>query len=110
MSSPTANQTAPHRDEPLRFSLRGGFAFVTVCCVLLAAGVGLVRHLGPIVPLSVEARLTPGMSKPQVRDLLGEPNKIEQSRWVYTRFANPGWCSIYWDDSDRLSDVDNEWP
>ncbi|TWT30448.1 hypothetical protein KOR34_50070 [Posidoniimonas corsicana] len=110
MSAPTKDQTAPEREEPLRFSLRDGFVFVTVCCVLLAAGIGLVRYMGPIIPLSVEAQLTPGMSQSQVRELLGEPNEIEESRWVYTRSANPGWCSIYWDDSEKLSYVDNEWP
>lgn len=60
------------------------------------------------MPRSQLNRLTIGMTKDEVRSVLGEPQKTGKDYWEYSRFGNQGWVEIHFDDAGRLAEVNDE--
>ncbi len=70
---------------------------------------GRVLYLSalPVPPYKV-AQLKVGMTKSEVRDILGEPEESGKHGWTYDTFFGIGWVTIYFDDDEKISWTDNE--
>ncbi len=63
----------------------------------------------PAMPRSQLNRLVIGMTKDDVRNVLGEPRENrEGSVWVYSRWGNAGWFEVHFDDASRFAEVNDE--
>lgn len=57
----------------------------------------------------VLAKITPGMSKPQVSKLMGPPQHIRSAHeWEYSRSGNAGWVEIWFDEKGTVTDINDE--
>ena len=77
--------------------------YVAISLVVLAAA-GLidaaVRPSGPPVPLEVLDQLKEGMTKDEVREMVGPPTKVwPHGDWYYSRFLRFGYVNIDFDDN-----------
>jgi hypothetical protein len=51
------------------------------------------------------------MTKSEVRAILGTPQMIQGDReWVYSRWGNPGWVEVYFDEKGLLNRMNDESP
>lgn len=63
----------------------------------------------PAMPRVLLHRLKMGMTKDEVRAVMGEPpTTYEGGTWEYARFGNAGYVHLHFDDSGRLCDVNDE--
>ncbi|HBO45266.1 MAG TPA: hypothetical protein DD670_15325 [Planctomycetaceae bacterium] len=85
------------------------FGLLLLAVIVIALGVYVMA--GPVVPRSHLRQLKQGMSKSEVRAILGNPETAEEDReWVYSRWGNPGWVEVYFDAEGRFDRVNDESP
>ena len=81
------------------------------CCTL-----GLLRSTflwigGPVIPYAKLDSLAVGMTKAQVKAILGEPAEMtSDGHWIYDRPPNPGWVKVYFDELGRFAGINDESP
>ena len=90
----------------MRYSIRSLMMATTV----VALGISALMHcLGPVRPETVVAQIQSGMSRDDVRQVLGFPNGDRSSQsWSYERTFNPGWLVVYFDANGKVTYVDHE--
>ena len=89
-----------------RTTLLAFVAFLAAFVVTIAFAARTV--LGPVIPRPQLEQLKKGMTKSEVRAILGDPKVIDGSQWIYTRWANPGWVEVYFDADERFRNVNDE--
>lgn len=83
-------------------------------CLLAVVALGLMFvlpvsfALRPAVPIWKLKQVETGMTKQQVRDVLGEPQDIGDGEWTYSEWGNPGWVEISFDRSGRVTHINDE--
>ena len=83
-----------------------GAVLLAMLLLLLITACVLAR---PAVDRSLLTKIVPGMTKPQVALVLGQPNKTYgDSEWLYWRWGNAGWVEVWFDDSDRVDYINDE--
>lgn len=89
-------------------------ASLVIVVVLLCFFVGwpylMIRHA---VRRSDLARLAIGMTKDEVRAVLGSPNDVkdggaEWMTWEYARWGNAGYVALHFDATGRLAQINDE--
>lgn len=90
-----------------------GFRFTTLDLLFLTAGAALLvfaaqKLYGPVFPKHHLERIQSGMSKDEVRSILGTPQKANAIEWTYWHSPNPGWVEIWFDRRGRVSSVNDE--
>lgn len=54
-------------------------------------------------------QVKPGMTKAEVREVLGEPQDVEADwQWEYSRWGNAGWVEVAFNKDDRVTYVNDE--
>lgn len=82
---------------------------LTIVTALFIVFIGVPYLLvRPAMPRSKLSRLAIGMTKDEIRTVLGEPHKTGENYWEYSRFGNQGWVEIHFDDAGRLVEVNDE--
>ncbi len=96
----------PVAGQKIRYSLRLLLAILLVASVVLF----LIRwSLGPVVSKSLLNQVKAGTSKERVVEKLGLPtHKHSENEWYYTRFCNPGWVEIMFDNEGKVSGLNDE--
>ena len=94
-------------DKPWKWELAAGlFAGIT-----LAILIAIYVVAASVVPRYQLEQLRQGMSKSEVRAILGKPTFVEGDReWVYRRWGNPGWVEVYFDEEGLFDHVNDESP
>mgnify|MGYP003333851251 CR=1 FL=1 len=65
--------------------------------------------IGPAVPRSRLRQIQPGMTKSEVRKLLGKPRGVEGDwQWEFARPLNVGWVEIWFDDQGCVTEINDE--
>ena len=83
------------------FSVFFGFFCFAAC--------GLYIMVRPAYDRTVLAKITPGMTKPQVSKLMGPPEHIASSNeWQYSRTGNAGYVQILFDQKGLVSGINDE--
>ncbi len=90
-----------------QFSLAMLLFLVAVCALFIFFVTQCYRIGGPAMPNYLMRQLRLGMTKEEVRRLLGPPEKVYDNTWIYSRKGNVGWVEI-WFDEDRLGSVNDE--
>ena len=73
--------------------------------LVLGAAYILSRHA---VPLSKLERLWPGITKAEIKKILGEPRQVVNGEWHFWRWGNAGWVQVSFDDHGQLKAVNDE--
>ncbi|NQT16793.1 MAG: hypothetical protein HQ582_28810 [Planctomycetes bacterium] len=61
------------------------------------------------MPRHLLRQVVPGITKAEVRDILGEPAEGEDSHtWVYQRWGNAGWVEVCFDEDGAVVEVNDE--
>ncbi|NLE37590.1 MAG: outer membrane protein assembly factor BamE [Pirellulaceae bacterium] len=90
-----------------RTALTFVFGLLVLAVIVVTWGVYVVA--GPVVPRSQLRQLKQGMSKSEVRAILGNPETAEEDQqWVYSRWGNPGWVEVHFDAEGRFDRVNSE--
>jgi hypothetical protein len=63
----------------------------------------------PAYDRTILAKITPGMTKPQVSKLIGPPHYIANAHeWEYSRSGNAGWVEIWFDEKGLVTSINDE--
>lgn len=63
----------------------------------------------PAYDRTILAKITPGMTKPQVSKLMGPPHHIANNyEWEYSRSGNAGWVEIWFDEQGLVTSINDE--
>jgi hypothetical protein len=62
---------------------------------------------GPVVS-SIKLEKLEGVTKDEVRRIVGEPEEISDNQWLYSWWPNQGWVSISFDGNGRVAVVNDE--
>ena len=63
----------------------------------------------PAYDRTVLAKITRGMTKPQVSKLMGSPQHIAgPNEWQYSRSGNAGYLQIWFDEKGKFSGINDE--
>jgi hypothetical protein len=90
--------------------LRVGTICAICCAFAVIAFIATIARLafGPVVPYHL-LRNIEGATKDDVVRILGKPSDGGATRtWIYTRWPNQGWVGVTFDDSGRVSEVNDE--
>jgi hypothetical protein len=49
-----------------------------------------------------------GAGQADVRRLLGDPSEVRDDEWIYARSLNSGWVQIRFDETERVTGVNDE--
>lgn len=78
-----------------------GFFCFAACCLYIMAR--------PACDRTVLAKITLGMTKPQVSKLMGPPEHIASlDEWQYSRFGNVGYVQILFDEKGLVAGLNDE--
>jgi hypothetical protein len=92
-----------------QFGLRTTFAGIALVGLLLTLSGFGYRIIGPAVPKSLLMSIKPGMSKAEVRGILGAPkNIVGNCEWKYGPGENVGWVEVWFDAQGRVSHINDE--
>ena len=94
-----------HRKLWLQFGMRKLFGGILISAVLIVA---LEFIGGPPVNRSQLRKVSNGMSKEEIISILGYPTVQGESEWVYSRFLNPGWVALTFDERQAVMSIDIE--
>jgi hypothetical protein len=64
--------------------------------------------IGPVFPASQIALIHVGDSKEKVKNVLGKPQKVFETKWIYSHEINSGWVEIRFDHDGLVKDVNDE--
>ncbi|MDX1953399.1 MAG: outer membrane protein assembly factor BamE [Verrucomicrobiota bacterium] len=83
------------------------FSIIAIFCVILLLG---FRAFQPPVPLSKLTQVKRGMTRDQVREILGEPSKESPGggQWTYDRFLAFGYVNVSFQTNGTVSDAHYE--
>ena len=82
--------------------------FIAALLLLSATLAPVYLMFRPALPTSTLNRIHIGMSKHDVRTILGEPRDINKYQWTYSRFGNNGWVAIMFDEKDKVLEINDE--
>ena len=88
--------------------IRRPLALLAVLALLLLPCCGIYILLRPAMPRAKLAQITKGMSKSDVRRVLGEPREKKASDWHFWRWGNAGWVTISFDGVEHVNQVNDE--
>lgn len=103
--------TNPPQSRPVVTTKNRNRILLIVVLLFLVSVPSLIAYLAlrPAVPFAKLARLKPGMSRAEVRAILGTPqDRVGDDCLIYRRFANPGWVEVYFDQHDKLDHFNDE--
>lgn len=61
------------------------------------------------MPRHLLRQVAPGMTKADVRALLGEPqDRDHECQWEYSRWGNAGWVEVFFDENGTVAYVNDE--
>lgn len=91
--------------SPLRTLLLFGLLFAA-----LFAGIAAIeRMIGPAYSRALLRQVETGMTKQQVRDILGPTSSAaNESTWIYERSGNLGYVQVAFDQNNRVLYVNDE--
>ncbi len=90
-------------------TLRSWIPRIVIAALLAVPASGFYILVRPAMPYYQLNRLAVGMTKDEVRNVLGEPREIrDDSVWEYSRWGNQGWVDVHFDDTDRFVDFNDE--
>ena len=73
------------------------------------AACGLYIIVRPAYDRTILAKITPGMTKPQVSKLMGPPEHIASpNEWQYSRPGNAGYVQILFDEKGLAAGINDE--
>jgi outer membrane protein assembly factor BamE (lipoprotein component of BamABCDE complex) len=89
---------------PIRFSPRQMLiATAAVLVMVIAAQIAFVEIAGPVIPAALVNQLKAGMSRDEVRAMLGPPSQVDGNGvWTYLKPLNPGWANVEFDDQENF--------
>jgi len=75
--------------------------------IVVFAGVYIAAR--PATPRHLLRELNPEMTRSEVRDLLGEPQRcVGDYTWVYRRWGNAGWVEVYFNEDGKFHSLNDE--
>lgn len=78
-------------------------------CLLIAVAWLVYAMIGPAVSRSRLAQIRMGMTKSEVREVLGEPSENGNlHQWEFSSPLNFGWVEISFDDQGRVTEINDE--
>lgn len=101
----------PHDSQkPTPTTTKRSWILLIIVVGLLGVLVGLPYIvLRPAMPRSELRRLAIGKTRDDVRSVLGNPQGSQEGPvWIYSRFGNPGWFEVHFDEVERLAFVNDE--
>ncbi len=94
----------------MRYSLRSLLISIGFLAFALTFAKLFYSWAGPVIPASLVQQLEPGLTKEQVRRLLGTPTEADVSMWRYQRItsSSAGFFDLYFDENGKLDWYDDE--
>jgi hypothetical protein len=85
---------------------------VVLGAVLMIGLVAAVKQFaGAILPQEELESVSIGTTHDEVKRRLGPPSEVtNHGDWIYTKWGNPGWVEIGFDESGRVRKVNDESP
>lgn len=102
-------ESAPHREDvsARRQLLRG--CLVLLAVVISVPVVAIYIMARPAMPRHLLRQIAPGMTKAEVRHVLGEPQDREGDyQWEYWRWGNAGWVEVFFNEDGTVNYVNDE--